>query len=262
MVLLHVGTFQLDRDSHLSTAWHRLLPKVRLICVLLLVFATSFTPNGHWRTWSVYGLGLALIIAISRVSFSVLIQRVAIESVFLGVVLLGTLFREGGEILWQWGGLRITTEGAMVLGSVSFKAVLCLLMLNVLVMTTAIADLLDALTALKMPPLLVAILNSMYRYLGVLINEFETMRRAALSRNLLNNRRWQRLIIGNTMGSLFIRSYERGERIHQAMLARGYRGIAAIAKEQPLQRIDRIALLLMMTLVSVGQLIYLYRFWQ
>ena len=150
----------------------------------------------------------------------------------------------------------------MVLGSVSFKAVLCLLMLNILVMTTAIADLLDALTALKMPPLLVAILNSMYRYLGVLINEFETMRRAALSRNLLNNRRWQRLIIGNTMGSLFIRSYERGERIHQAMLARGYRGMAAIAKEQPLQRIDRIALLLMMTLVSVGQLIYLYRFWQ
>lgn len=256
MVLLHVGAFQLDRDSHLSTAWHRLLPKVRLICVLLLVFASSFTPNGHWWTWSIYSLGLAVIIALSRVKFSVLIKRVAIESVFLGVVLLGTLFREGGEILWQWGGLRITTESAIILGSVSFKAVLCLLILNVLVMTTAIADLLDALTALKMPPLLVAILNSMYRYLGVLINEFETMRRAALSRNLLNNRRWQRLIIGNTMGSLFIRSYERGERIHQAMLARGYRGMTAIVKEQPLQKIDRIALLLMMTLVSVGQLIY------
>ena len=58
-----------------------------------------------------------------------------------------------------------------------------------------------------------------------------------LSRNLLNNRRWQRLIIGNTMGSLFIRSYERGERIHQAMLAQGYRGSPRSRRNSPSSRL-------------------------
>jgi len=258
MVLLHIGSFQLDRDKHLSTIWHGLAPQIRLICTLLFVFATSFTPNGHYWTWAVYTLGLALMITISQITFSVLIQRVAIESVFMGVVLLGTLFREGGDILWQWGWLQVTTEGIIVLASVAIKAVLSLLMLNLLVMTTAIVDLLNALIVLKMPPLLVAILSSMYRYLGVLIDEFETMRRAALSRNLMNNPRWQRLIVGNTIGSLFIRTYERAERISQSMLARGYQGIAAIADSPAIQSRDRVFLVLMIAFLSLGQGINLF----
>jgi cobalt/nickel transport system permease protein len=258
MVLLHIGSFQLNRDSHLLTIWHGLAPQIRLICTLLFVFATSFTPNGHYGTWAVYALGLAAMITISQITFSVLIQRVAIESVFMGVVLLGTLFREGGDILWQWGWLQVTTEGITVLGSVAIKALLSLSMLNLLVMTTAIADLLNALIVLKMPPLLVAILSSMYRYLGVLIDEFETMRRAALSRNLMNNPRWQRLIIGNTIGSLFIRTYERAERISQSMLARGYQGIAAIADSPAIQSRDRVFLVLMIAFLSLGQGIYLF----
>ena len=258
MVLLHVGTFQLDRDSHLSTIWHGLAPQIRLICSLLFVFATSFTANGRWWTWAIYGLGLAVLIILSRVTFSVLIRRVAIESAFMGTALLGTLFRGGDDILWQWGWLQVTTEGMTVLGSVSIKALLSLLMLNLLIMTTAIADLLKALILLKMPPLLVAIFNSMYRYLGVLIDELETMRRAALSRNLMNNHRWQRLMVGNIIGSLFIRTYERGERIHASMLARGYQGISAITENPPIKKVDRLVLVCLIALLSLGQGIYFF----
>ncbi|MEB3309241.1 MAG: cobalt ECF transporter T component CbiQ [Snowella sp.] len=256
-MLLHIGTFQLDQDSHHLTLWHRLAPQIRLLCALLFVFFTSFTPNGHWETWKIYGLGLILLILASKVSLSVLLQRVAIESAFIGVVLLGTLFRDGGEILWQWGWFRITTEGVTVLGSVSFKAILCLLMLNLLVLTTPITQLLSALTILKTPPLLVAILSSMYRYLGLLIEEAETMRRAALSRNLMNNAQWQRLIIGNTIGLLFIRTYQRGERVYQAMLARGYQGVPMITQSPTLAPRDWLALSLMVALLLLGQGIYL-----
>lgn len=256
-MLLHIGTFQRDQDSHHITVWHRLTPQSRLLCALFFVFFTSFTPNGHWWTWKIYGLGLMLLILISKVALSVLLKRVAIESAFIGVVILGTLFRDGGGILWQWGWLRITTEGVTVLGSVSFKAILCLLMLNLLVLTTPITQLLSALTILKTPPLLVAILSSMYRYVGLLIEEVETMRRAALSRNLLNNPHWQRLIIGNTIGLLFIRTYQRGERVYQSMLARGYRGIPIITQSPTLTHIDWLALNLMIVFLLSGQGVYL-----
>jgi cobalt/nickel transport system permease protein len=256
-MLLHIGGFQLDVDSKLTTPWHQLAPRTRLLCALLFVFATSLTPNGRWLTWAIYGLGLGLVILLSRVNLVILLRRVALESTFIGVVLLGTLFRDGGEVLWRWGWLRITTVGLTVLASVSLKAVLCLLMLNLLVLTTSIPDLLNAMVTLRVSPLLVAIFASMYRYIGVLIDEFNTMRRAAASRNLVGSNRYQRIVVGNMIGALFIRTYERGERIHQAMLARGYSGVPPVTKIDRGGYCDLLALTLTLTLGLLGQLIYL-----
>lgn len=258
-MLLHVGAFKLDVNSKQTTPWHSLAPRTRLLCTLLSVFAIALTPNGHWRTWAIYGLGVLAVILLSRVTLPALLKRVAVEFAFVGVVLLGTLFRSGGEVFWSWGPLQITTVGLTVLGSVTLKALLSLLMVNVLVMTTSIPALLQALVALRTPPLLVAIMASMYRYISVLMGEFNAMRRAAASRNLMGSNRWQRLVIGNMIGSLFIRTYERGERIYQAMLSRGYQGIPPVEKVPPGGRRDVVALTLTVIVALLGQVIYLLR---
>jgi cobalt/nickel transport system permease protein len=257
-MLLHIGAFHLDVDSQRSTLWHRLTPRTRILCALLFVFATSLTPNGRWLTWATYGTALASVILLSCVTLPVLLRRVAVEFTFIGVVLLGTLFRGGGEVLWQWGWLQVTTHGLTVLGSVSLKALLSLLMMNVLVLTTSIPALLNALVALRTPPLLVAILASMYRYIGVLADEFTSMRRAAVSRNLMGNHRWQRLVVGNMMGSLFIRTYDRGDRIHQAMLSRGYTGLPPLNEVPQGRQADLLALTGTVSLALFGQAIYLF----
>ena len=256
-MLLHIGAFQLDVDSQQTTFWHRLAPRTRLLCTLLAVFAIALTPNGYWLTWSVYGVAVLGVALLSRVTWLVLLKRVAIELAFLAMVLLGTLFRQGGEVVWQWGALQITTAGLTVLGSVLLKALLSLLILNVLTLTTPIPALLHALVALRTPPILVAILASMYRYIGVLIDEFTAMRRAATSRNLMISRRWQRLVVGNMIGSLFIRTYERGDRIHQAMLARGYQGLPPISEVPAGNRRDLAALTLTVVVALLGQAVYL-----
>ncbi len=256
-MLLHIGGFNLDVDSDRATPWHQLSPQARLLCALGFVFATALTPTGHWVTWGVYALGLALLMGLSRVTLPVLGKRVALEAGFVGVVLLGTLFRQGGRVLWQWGFLQVTTVGLTVLGSVSLKALLCLVMLNLLTLTTSVPDLLQGLTRLRLPPLLVAILASMYRYIEVLMAEFSTMRRAAASRNLMARPQGQRRVIGNMMGALFVRSYDRGDRIYQAMLARGYRGTLPTATATPRHSLDWIALALMLGLVGLGQLVWL-----
>ncbi len=142
--MLHIATFSCENERPNFGFWQRLAPHTRVLVTLLLVFATALTPNGSWETWGIYGLGLIILILISRVAIPVLLQRVAIEFVFIGVVLLGTLFRDGGEILWSWGFLRVTSEGLLVLGSVALKAFLCLCTVNILVLTTAIPDLLQA----------------------------------------------------------------------------------------------------------------------
>lgn len=256
-MLLHLGVFKLDIDSQGFTLWHRLAPPTRVLCALFFVFATALTPNGQWWTWAVYGLGLAIAISLSRVTIPELLRRVAVESVFIAVVLVGTLFRPGGDVVWSWGWLQITTTGLIVLGSVTLKSILSLLMMNLLTMTTSVSDLLNALTVLRIPPLIVAILASMYRYIGVLVAEFTAMQRAALSRNLMNGRQWQRLVVGNMIGALFIRTYDRGDRIYNAMLSRGYHVLPPVAESSTIKPIDISALTLTVGLLLAGQAVSL-----
>lgn len=252
-MLLHIGSFHLDIDSQRVSPWHRLVPQTRLLCVLLAVLAIVLTPNGQWITWGCYGVAVLALVLMSRVTLPVLLQRLAVESAFLTVVILGTLFHEGGQTLWQWGWLRITTTGLTILGSVALKGVLSLIILNVLSLTTPVPDLLYGLQVLRVPPLLIAILASMYRYLGVLVEEFNAMRRAAQSRNLMGNRHWQRMVIGNMFGSLFIRTLDRGDRIHRAMLSRGYSGLPPQVDIPQPSRFDTFALSLSALIALLGQ---------
>ena len=258
-MLLHIGTFHLDVDSKHTTAWHSLAPRTRILCALLFVFAVVLTPNGHWWTWAIYGLAVFSLLLLSSLTIPVLLRRLAVEFTFIGVVLIGTLFRGGGVVLWSWGPLQVTTVGLTVLGSVTLKALLSLLMLNLLTLTTSVPALLHALAELRTPPLLVATIASMYRYISVLIEEFSAMRRAAASRNLMGANRWQRLVIGNMIGSLFIRTYERGNRVHQAMLSRGYQGVPLREKVPPGGQRDVVALTLTVILVLLGQAVYWHK---
>ena len=75
-----------------------------------------------------------------------------------------------------------------------------------------------------MPRVMIMILSFMYRYVFVLVDEVMRMRQARDSRNFGGSRLWHLRTIGNMTGTLFIRSYERGERVYAAMLARGFDG--------------------------------------
>ncbi|MBD2188009.1 cobalt ECF transporter T component CbiQ [Pseudanabaena mucicola] len=254
-MLLHIPLIEtcdrnLAKDARLNI-WTSLTVHTRLLCVFLLVFAIALTPMGRWWTWAIYGVITLPILYWSHVDLQILGKRMAIESAFMSVILLGTLFRDGGEVVWQWEGFKITTQGLIVLGSVSIRAFLSLLLLNILTISISIPLLLQSLVILRMPPLLVSILASMYRYMGVLTNEFNAMRRAATARNfaprhLCDRNRddlpWQRQVLGNMLGMLFIRTYDRGDRIYQAMLARGYQGVPTIHESAAMGWRDRVAL--------------------
>lgn len=238
-----MGHFVFDLYSHPQTLWHRLNPRTRVLCTFLLVSGISFTPNGYWYSWGIYTIFLLFLILVSQVTLQVLIRRVMVEFLFITLVLVGSLFHSEGQVYWEWGVIKITTTGLTILGSVALKALLSLITLNLLTLTTSISQLLQALRELRMPELLVAILASMYRYIGLLVDEFATMRRAAMSRNALTNAKSYRLVVGNIIGSLFIRTYEKGERIHQAMVARGYNGIISVNTSSTMGTLDILALI-------------------
>lgn len=244
-----------DSNNH-SHSHSSIAPTTRILCTLIMVIAIVATPDGHWLTWLIYSCGIAVLLGMSQVNLFKLYQRLAVESIFASVSVLGTLFRDGDGVVWQWGLLKITTTGLLVFGSVLCKLGLTLVLMNLLTLAIPIPALLQGLSILRVPPLLIAILSSMYRYLDLLVEEFTTMRRAAIARNLLAGKRWQRLVIGNMIGSLFIRTYDRGNRIHQSMLSRGYQGISPLQTSPNFNWPDRLALGFTILFAIAGQVAF------
>jgi cobalt/nickel transport system permease protein len=108
--------------------------------------------------------------------------------------------------------------------NVVVKSWLCILCLIILSSSTKFEELLHGMSRLKVPQVFVQITSFMYRYMFVIADQTMRMQMARDSRNFGMNRSNIFRTMGNMVGMLFIRSYERAERIYAAMLSRGYNG--------------------------------------
>jgi cobalt/nickel transport system permease protein len=113
---------------------------------------------------------------------------------------------------------------AVVAASILIKNALALLAMLVLAGTTPFPTLLVALRRLGVPPILVATLQFMDRYRHVLLDELDRMAIARRARTFRRRRALPWSLLGGLIGMLFLRTFERAERVHGAMLARGWSG--------------------------------------
>jgi cobalt/nickel transport system permease protein len=127
--------------------------------------------------------------------------------------------------------LTISGQGLREFTTIALKSWISVQIALLLTLTTPFHDLVDGLRELRLPRVMVAIISFMYRYLGVLSGEASRMMRARASRSaeVAGRRsggtiRWRAAATGSMVGSLFLRSYERSERIYGAMQARGFDG--------------------------------------
>ena len=109
--------------------------------------------------------------------------------------------------------------------SILVKNSLALLIMLVLAATTPWHKLLAALRKLGIPPILVATLQFMDRYRHVLMEEFERMSTARRARTFDRGGSLAWSLLTGLLGLLFLRMFERAERVHGAMVARGWTGV-------------------------------------
>lgn len=127
--------------------------------------------------------------------------------------------------------LTISGEGLRLFGTIAAKSWVSVQAALLLAMTTPVHELVDGLRALRLPRIMVAIISFMYRYLAVLSEEAGRLLRARASRSAAASSRrsggtlrWRATVTGRLAGTLFLRSYERSERVYAAMQARGFEG--------------------------------------
>jgi cobalt/nickel transport system permease protein len=204
---------------------HRLEPHTKLVAVLAFAAVVVATPvHAGWAPWAYAAfLGLLLIVAaVAGVRPGRLLRSLVVEAPFVLFAVLLPVVSRGPrtEVL----GLSLSESGLVAGGSILAKATLSVLAATLLAATTDARALLRGLERLRMPTVLVQILSFMIRYADVVGGELGRMRVARESRGFQARHLGALKVLGPAAGSLFIRSYERGERVHLAMLSRGYTG--------------------------------------
>ncbi len=220
----------LDRYREGTSLIHRLDPRLKLVATLAFVLAATSMPPVAWPVFALLaGLALVAVLA-SQIPLREALKHSAIALPFAGMVAISLPFTRGGEAIWsaQLGGLSLTVtdQGLLLFAAVVVKAWLSVMLSGLLVATTRFPDLLQAMRALHVPAVLTATISFMYRYLFVLADEAMRLQTARAARSAGSGRTvwWRARVLGGMIGSLFIRSYERSERIYAAMLSRGFGG--------------------------------------
>lgn len=207
---------------HGHSPLHRLPAHVKVVAALTFVLAVVATPRE--AVWA-FGLHLALLVAVAVVSTvppRYLARRLVVEIPFVLLAVTMPFIATGPRV--PLGPVEVSQAGLWAGWGLFAKGSLGALAAVLLAATTEAADLVGGLARLRAPRQLVLVLSFMIRYLDVVSGELRRMRVARESRGFRGGglRSWP--VLGSTAGALFVRSYERGERVHLAMLSRGFQG--------------------------------------
>jgi len=192
------------------------------MAVLTFIIVSASTPITTWQAFIAYFAAIFAVSLIAKIPTLTLLTRSLIEIPFILFAILMPFFGSGER--FEAGPFNLYRESLLAAAGIVVKGTLGVLSAVVLSTTTTARELLRGLEKLHLPKLMVQIAAFMLRYVNVISDEMERMKVARESRGFIATgiKDWK--VIATAASALFIRSYERGERVHLAMLSRGYTG--------------------------------------
>lgn len=204
-----------------NSVLHRLPPQSAIVGALVFVVAVIASPPS-WEAYAGFAAVLAVLARVGGIAYSVVLRRSVVELPFVGFAVLLPFVASGPHV--QVLGLALSGSGLEDAGTLLARATLGMWTSILLAATQRPVALLRGLERLRIPGILVQIAGFMLRYVEVVLGEMRRMRVAREARCFRARDLRQTATVAQSAAALFIRSYERGERVHLAMLSRGYAG--------------------------------------
>ncbi|MCK4937145.1 MAG: cobalt ECF transporter T component CbiQ [Methanosarcinales archaeon] len=233
---MHITLYDIERESYKESLLHRMDGRIKMLMTLVIIIYVVSLPRLDIVTIERLGilwLYLVALIIVAGLNPVYAAARIAITLPFgLGVSILQPFIRQPFitefNVLYKLGlGISVTAEG-LLFGSVLFaKFMVCVTAVVLLSSTTQMRDMVASARRLGLPSELTLLFSMMIRYLFVFWGMLRRIRTAQKTRcfNIWNKnvpRRWILEQIGYSISSLFLRSYEQGERTYYSMLCRAY----------------------------------------
>ncbi|MFN2199322.1 MAG: cobalt ECF transporter T component CbiQ [Anaerolineales bacterium] len=258
---MHANLFDSFQDG--SSLIHKLDPRVKILGTIAVILSNTLLPDGAWLAFALTWLTILAINYFAGLSFRYLIKRSLIAIPF-ALAAVTVIFNLPGQVvstysIGRWT-LVVTDQGLIRFTTILLRSWLSVQIAVILISTTQFPDIAHGMRHLKIPGILVSIIAFMYRYLYLLSDETIRVLRARDSRSArLPEKKsggslgWQARTAGNLAGQLFLRSYERSDRVYNAMLARGFQGELLTMRAHNMSAVDWTSLLLLFLLVLLVQ---------
>jgi len=216
---------------HGTTPVHHLPAQVKVVALLVFVLAVVVLPPDAFWAYFLAGCLLVGVMIVAELPAGFVARRMLVEVPILIFALMLPFFGQGEttDVL----GLTLSVEGLWGAWTILAKATLGVGTSIVVSATTTIPDILRGLDRIRVPRVITAIAGFMVRYMDIVAGEFSRRRVAMAARGYQPRWLWQNGPLAQSAGSLFIRSFERGERVHQAMVARGFTGRMPVFGDRP-----------------------------
>jgi cobalt/nickel transport system permease protein len=212
----------MDPVAEVETAVHRLPPECKVLAVVAFIVAVALVPHGGTWPYAVDAALLAAVALAARARAGALLRRLAIEAPFVLFVVLLPFTAEGARV--DVLGVGMARDGLWAAWGIVAKATLAVLATGLLAATTPAPAILAGAERLHAPRQLTAIAGFAIRYLQLVLDELRRMQLARVARGDDPRWLWQARAAARSAGALAVRCFERGERVHGAMLARGWDG--------------------------------------
>jgi len=211
-----------DGPMQLGQAVRAMPAQVKLVAALGYVLTIVATPREAFWAFALHAAFVIVVAIVVGMPLATLRRRLVVEVPFVAFAVLLPIVGRAPRL--DVGFVSLSQPGLWAAWNILAKGTLGVAVSALLTHTTSVVDLLAGLERLRMPASLVMIASFMVRYGEVLREESERMRVARLARGYDPRWFWQARAVATSAGSLFVRAYERGERVHLAMQSRGFTG--------------------------------------
>lgn len=203
-------------------------PRSKIISFFAIILCMILTPITRLKDFGLYFLLILAISFLTRITPGQILKRMCVLIPFVLFIAIFVPFVKEGHVCWSlkigYWKLDVTYEGVWTFFNIIIKSSLSVLLLVIASSTTTFSDFLHGLDLLRLPRLLVMLMSFMYRYVFVLLDEARRLMRARSLRYFGSRYTEQFRVLGYMIGVLFIRTFERAERIYSAMILRGFTG--------------------------------------
>jgi len=202
-------------------------PAAKLVAIIAMIVASLFIFNLQYLLILCV---IPLVLAVSsRIPLRHFFVRTAFVTALAALLAIPPIFFAAGTPVWtaSLGGLNIviTAQGLTNAAVFTVRVWFCVASLISLILSTGFDKMLALLSAMRVPGVIVQLFSLTYRYFFVSVHEAQSVLIAKEARTYVHKKTFNLQSLkdlGSVVATLFIRTYERSERVYLAMKARGF----------------------------------------
>jgi cobalt/nickel transport system permease protein len=244
----------IDRYAEMDSPIHSLDHRMKLVAFIILIFSFVFLPRLNLALIALFAS--LMILVISGLPKKFVLHRVKWAVLILLPLFFILPFTVEGRGIFGGGYFTVSYEGIYLASLIMLRAIAAVTLVVIMLATASFDTTIKALYSLKVPSTIVQILMFTYRYIFVITDEFQRMWKAIRSKGFRpSTGKYALSITGNLIGMLLVKSYDRAERVYQAMIAKGYTGKPCTIVEFHMKAKDYLAGII---IISVAIMLHIY----